>query len=401
MGGADERHFQRVEWDDIDDSAQRLTGERLVALLGTLSVLALFVYDRRVAHVYTVGSWRADPIDWVFLLALVGAVAYGVVPAVRHRANVGRLVGRLRAEPGALFGLGFLAAFVVVGLVGPALVSSPGMRFEYAFNPPVGVSSSVTPMDCLGSVTGEVFDTECHGSWEAPLGTNERGHPLTYLLVTGARVALIVVAVTAVFVVPVAAAVGVVAGLRGGLIDDLLMSYADLQLSIPAVLIYFVGYAYWNTSLLLLLAAFGLLSWGGIARLVRSEVLQRREDGHVRVARSLGASRRYIARHHILPNITNTLVPAVFQLLAILVLVEAGIAFLGFHDIQLYSWGSTISESVNAQVPPEIQSRADQPAYRIWWVSTVPALALTLTMLSLKLVGDGLRDALDPREGRI
>jgi peptide/nickel transport system permease protein len=166
------------------------------------------------------------------------------------------------------------------------------------------------------------------------------------------------------------------------------MGYVDLQLCLPAMVVYLVANAYYNTSLLVLLGAFGLLSWGGIARLVRSEVLQRREAGHVRVARGYGASWRYVARKHILPNVTNTLVPAVFQLLALLVLIEAGIAFLGFHDVQLYSWGSTISEGLG-------RSAGDG-----WWIAAFPAVALVTTVLSLKLVGDGLRDALDPRGDR-
>ncbi|MFW6449076.1 MAG: ABC transporter permease, partial [Halobacteriota archaeon] len=244
---------------------------------------------------------------------------------------------------------------------------------------------------------GEGFERHCHGSWDAPIGTNHRGFPMEFLLIEGARVALYVVVIGAAFVIPVAAITGVMAGLRGGLLDDLLMGYVDVQLSIPAILVYFIGYVYWNPSLLLLMATFGLLSWGGIARLVRSEVLQRREDGHVLVARSLGASRLYLARRHILPNVTNTLVPAAFHLLALLVLIEAGIAFLGFHDVMLYSWGSTIAEGINAEIAPQLLPRADVPAHHIWWVSTFPAIALTLTMVSLKLTGDGLRDALDPR----
>lgn len=125
---------------------------------------------------------------------------------------------------------------------------------------------------------------------------------------------------------------------------------------------------------------------------MRSEVLQRREEGYVRVARSLGASRAYVAKRHVLPNITNTLIPAVFHLVALLVLVEAGVAFLGFHDVELYSWGSTIQEGLHTTY-----GAISMSATGIWWVSTFPALALALTLASLKLVGDGLRDALDPR----
>ena len=398
--GDEDAQFERVDWSEIDRSREVVTAERVVFLVGILAVTALYLYDRYAAHVYLVGTWRTEPIDWVFMLSTVVLVAYGVVPLWKRRDSVRRVLGRLRSRPVTVGALGYLVVFVVVGFVGPVLVSNPGLRFHHAFHPPIGFTSQVVGIECVGEVTGPPFERQCHGSWTYPLGTNERGHPMGFLLVQGTRTALYVTFITAAFVVPLATVVGVVAGLRGGIVDSLLMSYVDVQLSLPAILVYFVGYTYWNPSLLLLIGAFGLLSWGGIARLVRSEVLQRRENGHVRVARSLGASERYVASRHIVPNITNTLVPAVFQLLALLVLFEAGVAFLGFHQIELYSWGSTISESVNAEVAGQMQNRADYPAYQLWWVSTLPTIALTATMLSFKLVGDGLRDALDPRGDR-
>ena len=389
--------FERVDWETVGGQKRCVSAERGTLIAGLLFVFLLFLYDLFLAGVYLVGTWRAEPLDWMILLAVVLLAAYGIVPAIKRRDSVQQVIRRLSSKPATLLAGLYLLLFAFVGALGPLFVSDPGLRFEQAFNPPIGVSTQVTPFDCFGEVTGPPLDQYCHGSLSYPLATNERGHPLGFLLVSGARVALYVTLFTVAFVVPLAAAVGVIAGLRGGLIDSLLMSYVDIQLSIPAIILYFLGYAYWNPSLLLLLVTFGLMSWGGIARLVRSEVLQRREDGHVLVARSLGASRSYIAKRHILPNVTNTLVPAAFHLLAMLILIEAGIAFLGFHELELYSWGSTISESVNAAVPGYVHSRAEPPAYQIWWVSTLPALALTLTMLSFKLLGDGLRDALDPR----
>lgn len=392
--------FEQVSWDDVESDGSALTAERVTLVVGLLLVAAVYWYDTAVAHVYLVSDWKVSAVQWVFMLATVVLVAFGVIPVLRRRDAVRRVLGRLRAKPLALFSGGFLAAVVVVGLVGPVVVPYTGLRFGHAYQPPFGFSTGVMPFSCIGEITGSIGVERCHGTAYYPFGTNRRGLPMDYLLVTGARITLNLLVITAAFVVPLAVAVGVVAGLRGGLVDDLLMAYVDVQLCVPAIMVYFIGYIYWNPSLLLLILAFGLLSWGGVARIVRSEVLQRRENGHVLVARSQGASKSYIARNHILPNATNTVVPAVFHLLGLLVLAEAGVAFLGFHEIDVYSWGSTMSESLNAAVGGQLQSRAEYPAYEIWWVSTFPAVALALTLASLKVLGDALRDALDPRGER-
>ena len=381
--------FEDVDWDQFDASGSLATPERLVALAGTALLATLYWYDATFAHVYLVGEWRVDPIDWALLLAIVILGSYGVVPVLRRPGTTADVLSRLRARPATLIGGAFLLVILVLGAVGPFFYPTPKLQFQYGLHPPIGFATDVTAFDCQGTVTGGPFERTCHGSMTFPLGTNHRGHPMGSLLIAGARVALYVFAIVTAFVVPLATVVGVVSGLRGGFVDDALMGYVDLQLCLPAILVYVVANAYWHTSLFVLLVTFGLLSWGGVARVIRSEVLQRREAGHVRVARSMGASWQYVARRHILPNTTNTVVPAVFHLLALLVVVEAGVAFLGFHDIELYSWGSTISESF----------RAGAPEHEVWWVWAVPGLALVLTVFSLKLVGDGLRDALDPRSG--
>ncbi len=393
--------FEDVDWTEHDDTRRYLTAERATFVVGLIAVGVLGASEAVAGVPTLIDAWQLDLVDWVFLLAVVVVLSYGVVPSGRVARNRVTLT-TLTRYPAATLAAGFVLALTVVGLIGPLLIGSSPLRFQHAFHAPVGFSSSIPPGpgECLGVETGEPFDRRCHGSWEYPLGTNERGHPMGFLLIEGARVAVYVSVISLAFIVPVAAAVGVVAGIRGGIVDDLLSSYVDVQLCLPAILVYFIGYAYWGPSLLLLLATFGVLSWGGIARLVRSEVIRRREDGHVLVARSLGASESYVARKHVLPNSTNTLVPAAFQLLALFVLIEAGIAFLGFHQLETYSWGSTISESINAAVPGQLQNRASVPAYQIWWVSTLPALALTATLISFKTLGDGVRDALDPRGER-
>lgn len=395
-----EHRFENIDWEHVSDSRRVVTTERVVFVCGMALVLALALYDYRSDDLFLVARWRPTFTDWVFLSALVVVMAYAVVPLLRWVRRHGVRRSTLRERPAVLAAGTFLALVGTVGLLGPMVMSTPPLRFEHAFHPPVGFSSSVVPTDCLGRETGEPFERVCHGTWEYPLGTNERGHPMGYLLVEGARVTLYIAVISLAFIIPFAGAVGVVAGYRGGRIDDLLSAYIDVQLSIPAIIVYFVGYMYWGPSILLLLAAFGLLSWGGLARLIRSEVIQRRSDGYVLFARSLGASERYVTAKHVLPNSTNTLVPSLFQLLALFVLLEAAVAFLGFHHLETYSWGATISESVNAAVEGQLHDRADDPAYRIWWVSTLPAVALTATIVSLKILGDGVRDALDPRGER-
>ncbi|ELZ13812.1 binding-protein-dependent transport system inner membrane protein [Halovivax asiaticus JCM 14624] len=396
------RHrFEDVDWNEIERTRSLVTSQRLIFVVGLVVLFAMYTYDSYTG-LYFLGTWEVETLDWLVFAGLVFIGSFVGVPLVRHGARTKQIVRRIVSRPAHAIAMGFLSLLAFSGIVGPAIYGDVRISFGNQYNPPIGSTSKMGwANQCAGEVTtaADGFTRLCHGSMANPLGTNHRGQPMGYLLIEGASVAMDVVLFTLAFVVPLAAIVGIVAGFRGGRIDDLLMSYVDVQLCIPAILVFIMGYMYWNVSLLLLLVTFGLLSWGGIARIVRSETLQRREDGYVLVARSLGASAPYIGRRHIIPNITNTLVPAVFHLLALFVLVEAGIAFLGFHHIETYSWGSTIQEGLTLSVSTG-QSYVDPPATssKLWWVSTLPAIALTITLVSLKLSGDALRDALDPRQ---
>lgn len=390
--------FETVDWDELDQSRRIVSAERATLLVSLLVVAALYLYDSQVAHVYLVFDWEVERLEWLFLASLTFVLAYVVVPLFRRRTATREVLGSLRSRPLVSVALGYLGVFTVVGVVGPLLLPESLLNVGYEYNPPPGFTSEVY-RECAGQTTGSGFEKACRGSIRFPLGTGALGRRVEHLVVAGARPALYVLVIGGVLVVPIATVVGVAAGLRGGLLDKLLLTYVDLQLSIPTLLVYFVAFltVAHGASLLLFLAAFGLLSWGGLARLIRSEVIQRRERGHVTVARSLGASELYVAKRHIIPNITNTLIPAVAHVLALLLLYQAGLAFLGFYDPNIQSWGATIGQSVDGLEASQHLPRAEEPASKIWWVSTFPALALTFTMLSLKLIGDGLRDALDPR----
>ena len=397
-GDQDTPQFESIDWDNVEGSRRIVTAERALLTLWLAVVAVLYLYDSRIAHVYLVADWSVDRLEWLFLIALGVIVSSLAIPAYRNRDQVRRVAATLWSSWLTRFATGYLGLFVLVGIVAPFVLPDVLLNPGYHYNPPAGLISHAH-RGCAGPEEFEGLTRVCRGTLRFPLGTGSLGRRVEHLVIAGTRPALYVLTIGGLLVVPIATVVGVAAGLRGGIIDKLLLTYVDLQLSIPAILIYFVAFltVARGASLLLFLIAFGLLSWGGLARLIRSEVIQRRGQGHVTVARSLGASESYIAKRHIVPNITNTLLPAIAHVLALLLFYEAGLAFLGFYDVGLQSWGTTIGQSVGSSIPSPHIERPAVAGWQIWWVSTFPALALTLTMLSLKVVGDTLRDALDPR----
>ncbi|MFP8891510.1 ABC transporter permease [Natrialbaceae archaeon A-CW2] len=388
--------FEEIEWEHVSPTDRSGGPERTVFAFGLVLLAAVYLYHRSTGELYLVLSWAVGPEDWLLLLAVVVGVAFGLVPRVgkRGRREVRRIAQRLRGRWLTLVSLGVLTGVLTIALYAvlsglqPKLTMETGNPGPDQFQPPVGFDGPYmsTRTDCVGTVTGEaVGERRCHGTWTYPLGTDRWGYKMTDLLIIGSRPILYATVVTIGVIVPLATLVGVVAGYYGGLLDDLLMSYVDVQLSVPAIVLYLIAYLFVGNSMFVLLVAFGLLSWGGIARIVRSETLQRREEGYVRSARVIGASNPYILRRHVLPNITNSIVPATFHLIAVLVLTEAALSFLGFH-VSFQSWGMTIAEGLFRDHPLEV-----------WWNSTTPALVLMVTVAAFKLAGDGLRDVLDPR----
>lgn len=387
-GTADDvAEFERIDWTAVDEGRALPSPEPVALLVGLAALVAVYVHHVLTDQVYLAFRWNVGPADWLALSALVVVLAYGVVPAARNRRETRRVLRRLRRRRLTALALAVVVGVLLVAVVGAVLVRQPELTLD-RFQPPVGTSVPyhITQSDCAGPVAdGFDSDRPCFGTWEYPLGTDRWGYELTDLLLVGARMVVYATVVTLGLIVPLATTVGLVAGYYGGTVDELLMAYVDVQLAIPAVVVYLVGFMLVGNSLFLLLVAFGLLSWGGIARIVRSETLQRREEGYVLAARSVGASRPYVLRRHLLPNVANSVVPAAFHLIAVLVLTEAALAFVGFHAM-FQSWGMTIAEGVFTG-----------PVREVWWASTFPAVALAVTVVALKVAGDGLRDVLDPR----
>ncbi len=223
------------------------------------------------------------------------------------------------------------------------------------------------------------------GSWDHVLGTDQLGRDILARIFYGARVSLIVVAVT----IPASAAVGTVVGLlagwRLGLTDKLLMRFVDLQLALPAILFAILIASVFGASLRNVIIVIVVWSWAGYARLTRSDVLSLREQEFVLAARAMGASDTRILRRHLLPNLLNMIVILATLEVAGVILIEAALSFLGVGVAAgTPSWGAMISEGRNFMK-------------LAWWLIWMPGIAIFLVSLTGNLMGDWLRDALDPR----
>lgn len=387
--GRDVAEFEQIDWDDHGGWRRWITAERVVLLVGLFAVADLFNYHRNTGDLSLVMEWKVGWIDWLLLVALVVILSYMVVPLAKRPQRVRRLLGHLRGRWATVLALVILATVVAVGGWATVRDWAPlntlvnGDSFD-TLQPPVGATiDTIYSSGCAGPTSNN--GAVCQGSWTYPLGTNDQAYRMTDLLVMGTRPLFYIVLITLGLVMPLATVVGVVAGYRGGLVDDILMGYVDIQLTMPALAVYLFAYMFLLNTKIMFIVVFGFLSWGGIARIVRSETLQRREEGYVLSARAIGAPQGYILRRHIFPNVTNSVVPATFHLIAIIVLTEAGLGFLGYKPFDR-SWGQTIGQGLYRAPPIDA-----------WWIAALPALALAATIVSCKLIGDGFRDILDPR----
>jgi peptide/nickel transport system permease protein len=252
------------------------------------------------------------------------------------------------------------------------------------YQPPVGFGvSEHAATVCSGSVS----DGKCWGTFLHPLGTTNTGKDVLAFVAQGARIELKLAFVSGMILVPVATVVGTVAAQFGGRVDSLLMRYVDLQQVIPAFFVYLVAQFLYGGSLLLMVVVFGLLNWGGVARLVRSEALKKRETGYVKAAQAAGSSRLAVVRRHLMPNVANAVVTAITLQIPMLLVIETTLSYLGLGPMQGQSWGYLIETNIHDKNFPTL----------VWWSVAAPVGFLVATVVSLNLLGDALRDVLDPR----
>jgi ABC-type dipeptide/oligopeptide/nickel transport system permease subunit len=259
---------------------------------------------------------------------------------------------RLRRNPLAVAGLIYLAAMALIALFAPVLApySFTQQQLAHAQQPPSA---------------GHL------------LGTDDLGRDTLSRLMYGARISLTVAAAVETFVVVIGASVGLTAGYFGGVIDGALMRATDVLLAFPDILL---------AILLLGILALGITGWPPLARLIRGQVLTLRKREFVEAARALGATDGRIIFRHILPNLLSPVLVAVTVDTAGVIVAEATLSFLGIGIQRPYpSWGRMINDALDYY--------RYNPLLLI-----LPSALLSLTVLALNFLGDGLRDALDPRD---
>lgn len=266
------------------------------------------------------------------------------------------------ARPSGRIGLLALALLVLVALLGPLLLPDPTVQGDL-------LSGALLPPGA-----GHL------------LGTDQLSRDLLSRIVSGLRLSLIIGLSAAFLAVVLGAGVGLVAGSRAGVVDAVLMRIVDALLAIPRLFILLLVLAVWDRvplpALVLLLAVTG---WYGTSRLVRAETVRLRSEDFVHAARSLGAGRLRIALRHLLPNVAAPILVAGTLGVGDVILLEAGLTYLGLGiRAPTPSLGGMVldSRAVFASAP---------------WTSIFPGLVIVITVLSVNLVGDALREALDPR----
>jgi len=277
---------------------------------------------------------------------------------------------RLRRNPVAFTSLLLLGALVLVALFAPLLA-------PYPFAQQALTNAHQGP------------------SLQHLLGTDELGRDTLSRLIYGARISLTVAASVEVVVVSLGLIVGLTAGFFGGWLDSLLMRLTDIMLAFPDVLLAILLLGTLGTanasperSIALVVFALGVTGWPPLARLVRGQVLTLRKREFIEAARALGASNLRIVLRHILPNLLSPVLVAITVDMAGIILAEATLSFLGIGVQRPYpSWGRMIEDA--------LEYYRSEPRLVI-----LPSVVLSVTVLALNFLGDGLRDALDPRSRR-
>lgn len=235
----------------------------------------------------------------------------------------------------------------------------------------------------------DLFNIVAKPSADHWFGTDGLGRDELSRLIYGGRLSLWIGISSAVVAVVIGVIVGAISGYYGGLVDNVLMRFVDLMLAFPSIfLLLIIAAMLEGISVTGVILFLGLFSWMWLARIIRGEFLSLKAREYVDAARSMGAGDRRIILRHLLPNVTGPIIVSLTLDIALFMLAEASLSFLGF-GVQpgTPTWGNMLNESRSEYLT--------EPRLAI-----IPGLTLTIAVLAINFIGDGLRDAFDPRRGR-
>jgi peptide/nickel transport system permease protein len=285
-------------------------------------------------------------------------------PVVSSPGLAARLASRLRRDPFLVAAIVFLAALALVALLAPIIAPyDPTAQFD---------------------LTRLRTQPPSRDHW---FGTDPFSRDVLSRVIDGARVSLTVAFLAVLLASVLGTAYGAIAGFQGGAVDTVMMRALDACIAIPRILLLLTVVALWGAlSAGPLVIVLGLTGWFGVGRLVRAEVLAVKERDFVAAARVAGATAPRMLVRHVIPHVLAPVLVAATLGVANIVVVEAGLSFLGYGIPQpRASWGSIIRDG------KDVIATA-------WWLSLFPGLALAATVLAVNVVGDRLREALNPRQ---
>ncbi len=279
--------------------------------------------------------------------------------------GVAVVYGFLKRYP--ILWVGTLSILVLVSIFAPVLATHDPIRdadFTRVRHPPFWVEGGTT---------------------EFLLGTDQVGRDVYSRLLYGGRVSLVVAAFSVICGMLIGTCLGLAAGFRGGIVDEVVMRLVDAWIALPFIMLVLVIKIVLGTSFGIMLIILAMIAWVGYVRPIRGEVLSLRERDYVSAARVAGATRLRVAVKHILPGVTSTIIVLSTLQVGGIVLAESTLSYLGVGiPLPTVTWGNMIADG---------RDYLDTA----WWISTMPGIAIFLLVLSLNFTGDWLRDRWDPR----
>lgn len=297
---------------------------------------------------------------------------------------------RLRRNKMSMVGLVYLAFLTIVAIFAPLIAPHNPVQGDLVNG---GVYRKAAWIE-----TPNPLQT---GTWEYPLGTDSIGRDVFSRLIYGTRVSLIVGFIPMIFTLLIGVTIGLIAGFAGGAVDNVLMRIADVVYAFPALLFFIImqisfkdtAFGSLLNGLVLLFVTLSIINWTGVSRLVRGQVLSLKEKEFVEAARTIGTSNWQIITRHILPNTLGPIIVAGALIVPGAIITEATLSYLGIG----------LTPSTDPQNPfPASWGNMILDGYTAWQSQSMmliaPCIAVALITLAFTFVGDGLRDALDPRE---